>query len=125
MSAWKFQIIANEEDIAGQRSHMDPTGKELEDEVNDALRYPFKFHKVNKIVLCLGKKEGEEGDYAERLGVGLKQWPNFDLHAYVRMTDEDKIEALRAIVIETFDWLEANFDDAHFVSIARKNLTWA
>ncbi len=117
--------MANEEDIAGQRSHMDSICKEFEDEVNDALRYPFKFHKVNKIVLCLGKKDGEEDDYAEYLGVGLKQCPNFDLHAYVLMNEEEKIEVLRAIVIETFKWFEANFDDAQFVSTARKNLTWA
>jgi hypothetical protein len=97
----------------------------VENEVNDALRYPFRFHKVNKIVLCLGPGQPNARDYVELLGVGHKQWPDFDLGAYVAMNEQEKVEALRSIVLATFDWLESNFDDAQFVAIGRKNLAWA
>jgi hypothetical protein len=41
------------------------------------------------------------------------------------MDAKAKVEALRAVVVDTFDWLESNFDDAEFVAAARKNLPWA
>jgi hypothetical protein len=104
---------------------MDEVSKSVEDEVNDALKYPFRFHKVNKIVLCLGPGEPNARDYIEQLGVGLKQWPDFDLGAYVKMNRQEKIEVLRSVVLDTFDWLEQTFDDAQFVAVGRKNLPWA
>ena len=72
-------------------------------EENAALRYPLRFHKVNKIVLCLGAGAPNSPDYIEQLGVGLKQWPEFDLGAYSSMGAREKIAALRSVVLETFD----------------------
>ena len=125
MAQWKFQIISNKSGAVGKRRLMDAVSKAVENEVNDALRYPFKFHKVNKIVVCLGPGEPNAPDYIEMSGVGLKQWPNFDLDAYARMSEQGKIEALRSVVLTTFLWLERNFEDAHFVSVGRENLSWA
>lgn len=104
---------------------MDSVCDAVADEVNDALRYPFKFHKVNKIVLCLGEGPIKEADYVEQLGVGLKQWREFDLDWYRQQDSSGKIDALRIVVRDTFDWLESTFNDAQFVAIARRNLSWA
>lgn len=125
MSVWKFQVIANEPNVVGLKRLMDDVANSVAEEVNDALRYPFEFHKVNKIVLCLGKGTTDEKEYKELLGVGHKQWPDFDLHAYAEMAEAEKIEAIRAVVLDTFRWLEDNFVDAQFVSIGRRNLKWA
>ena len=74
---------------------MDADGAGVADEVNDALRYPFKFHKVNKIVVCLGEGPTREPDYIEQLGVGLKQWRDFDLASYKKLDSSAKIAAIR------------------------------
>jgi hypothetical protein len=98
---------------------MDAIGESVEREVNDALPYPFKFHKVNKIVVCLGPTPEAERDYVELLGVGLKQWPEFNLSQYVSLSDSEKTEALRRVVTQTFAWLLDTFPDAQFVEIAK------
>jgi hypothetical protein len=125
MAQWKFQIISNRPGFIGKGRLMDSVCDAVADEVNDALRYPFKFHKVNKIVLCLGEGPIKEADYVEQLGVGLKQWREFDLDWYRQQDSSGKIDALRTVVRDTFDWLESTFNDAKFVAIARRNLSWA
>ena len=125
MSAWKFQVISNRPDFIAKGRLMDEACEVVASEVNDALRYPFRFHKVNKIVVCLGSGPLNEPDYIEQLGVGLKQWPDFDLERYKELDFDAKVEAIRSVVVSTFDWLEGSFDDAEFVSIGRANLGWA
>lgn len=104
---------------------MDSVCDDVAGEVNDALRYPFNFHKVNKIVVCLGEGPTHEPDYIEQLGVGLKQWRDFDLASYQKLESSAKVAAIREVTLRTFEWLERNFDDAQFVAIGRKNLAWA
>jgi hypothetical protein len=29
------------------------------------------------------------------------------------------------VTLRTFDWLESNFEDAQFVAVGRRNLSWA
>lgn len=103
---------------------MDDACESVAQEVNDALRYPFNFHKVNKIVLCLGKSEIAAPDYIEQLGVGTKQCLDFDLDGYSNLSRQERVFAIRSVVLDTFSWLEGNFADAQFVSVARKNLYW-
>ena len=124
MSQWKFQIISNRPDFIAKGRLMDEVCDTVANEVNSALRYPFKFHKVNKIVICLGRGRISEPDYVEQLGVALKQWPDFDLDGYKEMDSNAKINALQSVVLTTFDWIESNFHDAQFVAIGRQNLTW-
>jgi hypothetical protein len=125
MSQWKFQIISNRQGFLAKGRLMDPVCAGVADEVNDALRYPFKFHMVNKIVVCLGEGPMQEPDYIEQLGVGLKQWRDFDLDSYQKLDSPARIAAIREVTLRTFEWLERNFDDAQFVAIGRKNLAWA
>ena len=103
---------------------MDAVCHSVESEVNDALRYPLNFHKVNKIVLCLGKTAPPVRDYIELLGVGQKQVPTFDLTAYEHNSTEGRIEMLRRTVRDELAWFEDSFQDANFVSVARRNLPW-
>jgi hypothetical protein len=51
---------------------MDAAGEAVEWEVTAALPCPFKFRRINKIVICLGP-EANEKDSQESLGVGLKE----------------------------------------------------
>ena len=102
---------------------MDDVGFSVEKEVNFALPYYFKFHKISKLVIALGKKEGSK-DYFEVLGVAKKQYPNFDLEEYKKMTDDEKLKTLREITIEVFDWLIANFSDSQCFEAAKQNLKW-
>ena len=123
-SQWKFQLLPNQRDVVARGYRMDAVGEAVEREVNGALPYPLKFHKVNKIVACLGPSTMRK-DYVEVLGVGSKHWPEFDLSKYVSMDESGKVAALRRIVLQTFTWLERNFDDAQFVDRARNSLPWA
>jgi hypothetical protein len=121
---WKFQIRPNQRDIVALGFRMDTVGERVEREVNAVLPYPFKFHRVNKIVVCLGVSLADEKDYIEQLGVGLKQWLEFDLRAYVASIEAEKIQMLRCAIRGTFDWLEKSFSDAQFVAIAKNRLDW-
>lgn len=125
MARWKFQIISNQPGFIANGRLMDAACNSVADEVNDALRYPFRFHRVNKIVVCLGDGPAREPDYVEQLGVGLKQWRDFDLASYQALDTPGRIRAIRDVTLRTFDWLEGNFDDAQFVAIGRRNLSWA
>jgi hypothetical protein len=61
-SRWKFQIMPYQRDVVARGFRMDAVGEAVEREVNEALPYPFKFHKVNKIVICLGPAPADEKD---------------------------------------------------------------
>jgi hypothetical protein len=115
----------NQRDIVAGGFRMDPVGEAVEREVNGALPYPFKFHKVNKIVVCLGPAPTSEKDYDEVLGVGLKQWPEFNLQQYLSLSETEKISALRLVVAQTFDWLVKTFPDAQFAETAKARLGWS
>ena len=125
MAHWMFQFLPNERDVVAVGYRMDATGEALELEVNAAIRYPLKFHKVSKIVVALGPAPRPEREYIEVLGVGKKQWPMFDLRGYVAMAESEKIQTLRKVTMDTFAWLEASFDDADFATLARNRLKWA
>ncbi len=103
---------------------MDPVGQTVESEVNDALRYPFKFHGVNKIVVKLGKSPVESPDYVELLGVGVKQYPDFCAQSYLQKCEEGRREELVQISESVFGWLIHNFDDAEFARRAAERLEW-
>ena len=120
MSQWKFQLLPNEPGVIHVGYRMDAIGQKIEDEVNDALRYPLGFHGVNKIVLCLGQTATFEGNYVELGGVGQKQYDDFDASEYRGMSDDEKAKKIKGVVLETFDW----FEDAEFVKTGRKNLGW-
>ena|SRR5271166_390267 len=123
-SRWKFQIKPNQRDVVARGFRMDAVGEAVEREVNGALSYPFRFHKVNKIVVCLGPDPASEKDYVEVLGVGLKQWPEFNLKHYLSLSETEKTSALRHVVTQTFDWLVNTFPDAQFVEAAKVRLGW-
>jgi len=97
----------------------------FQNKVNDALKYPFGFHKVNKLVLKLGPSEVASPDYHEYpLGVAIKQVPEFSARAYIRLSGLEKETLLKSITLECFYWLLDNFDDADFVTKGMKNLGW-
>jgi len=124
-SYWKFQIKPNQRDVVARGFRMDAVGEAVEREINKALPYPFKFHKINKIVICLGAAPEGEKDYLELLGVGLKQWPEFNLQHYLSLSEAEKTWALRRAVTQTFEWLVETFPDAQFVETAKRHLGWA
>jgi hypothetical protein len=124
-SRWKFQIKPNQRDVVARGFRMDAVGEAVEREVNEALPYPFKFHKVNKIVICLGPAPADEKDYVELLGIGLKQWPEFNLQHYLSLSEAEKTWALKRAVTQTFEWLVETFPDAQFAETAKRHLIWA
>ena len=124
MAVWKFQLLPSRRDFLGIGFRMDEVGQAFEREVNDALRYPFNFHKVNKLVLELGPIDPPKKDYRELLGVAIKQCPCFDLERYKTMSDSERLQALRSQTIQVFEWLQANFEDAQFVEVGLRNLGW-
>lgn len=122
MSVWKFQILPARPGILGERYQIDKTIRTLADEVNDALRYPFRFHKVNKIVIKLG--ECDEPDYIEALGVGIKQYKEFDLSGYLLLEESEKERVVKKAILDTLNWLIEGFDDSTCFLNAKKRLNW-
>ncbi|GEM_PF-2245508 len=124
MSQWKFQFCPNEKDVIAAGYRMDDVGAAVEREVNDALRYPFGFHGINKVVIRLGLPRSYSQDYIELLGVGIKQYADFSARDYLRLPPAGRRECLLDIVKVTFSWFLDNFDDAFFVEKCVKNLGW-
>lgn len=124
MSVWKFQLVAAAKGVVGPGFVIDPVGEAFAKTVNDALRYPFKFHKVNKLVLKLGQAESSEKDYIETLGVAIKWCPQFDLVNYKALPNSEKIAALEAQTIQVFGWFKRTFPDAQIIDVGLKNLGW-
>jgi hypothetical protein len=124
MSQWKFQLCPNEKNRLGVGFQLDPTGQAFEDRVNDALKYPFRFHRVNKIVIRLGPSDVREKDYVELLGVGQKQYPDFSCDQYLAASALEREQTLTAIVKDVFRWLLIEFEDSQFVEKAARNLGW-
>jgi len=123
MAVWKFQLLPAQTGILGPRYSIDTIAQTVADEVNDALPYRFRFHKIVKIVVWLGARDGEP-DYHELDGVAEKQTPGFSVQSYADASDEAKIEMLHNVVREAFAWFEANFDDAQFITDTRAKLQW-
>ncbi len=124
MAQWKFQLCPNEKDSLGNGFRVDPIAQAVEDEINDALRYPFKFHGVNKIVIRFGPSLKSEKDYHEHIGVGIKQYPDFSTVDYLASSDNEKRVIMEEISKDVFRWLMAEFDDTEFLDEAIKNLGW-
>ena len=124
MAQWKFQLCPNEKDSLGIGFRVDPVAQAVEDEINDALRYPFKFHGVNKIVVRFGPPATPCKDYVEQLGVGIKQYPNFSTSDYLAASDEEKRAIMEDISRDVFRWLLAEFDDTEFAHKAISNMGW-
>lgn len=124
MAQWKFQLCPHQKDVIGIGFRMDPIGQKVENEVNDALRYPFRFHGVNKIVVKLGKSPVDSPDYVEMAGVGVKQYPDFCAQSYLQKSDEERREELIQISKSVLGWFLHNFDDAEFARKAAERLEW-
>ncbi len=125
MSQWKFQISPNERNVIGVGYRMDNVAWTFEKKVNDALKYPFKFHKINKLVLKLGPSNVASPFYHEGpLGVAIKQVPDFSAEDYVKLSEQDKEQLLEKITIESFCWILENFEDADFIRKGLIKLDW-
>lgn len=124
MTVWKFQLYPAQPDQIALRFAMDETANALERKVNDALRYPFKFHKVNKLCVCLGPSLAVRPHYKEALGVGDVHYADFSFARYRALLRDERTLELEQITRHVFAWLVANFDDADFVLVAAKNLGW-
>ncbi len=123
---WKFQLIPSKKDAMGEGEgfRMDSVAEEVEREINSALPYRFKFHKIGKIVVWLGPRQEQE-DYVEQMGVSLKLYENFCADTYLKSTTEQKQEVLQQIIREVFEWFSANFEDSEFfVSKVREKVKW-
>src|SRR6266550_1061806 len=66
----------------------------------------LKFHRANKIVIRLGLIKAMNETYHEVLGVGQKQWNDFDLHRYASASDDEKRQALRNCVNQVLQWIQ-------------------
>ncbi len=121
---WSFQLLPNTPGVLGKGFRVDPITQVIEDEVNEALPYYFKLHKIGKFVIRLGPKEGER-DYHEHSGVAQKYYPDFDVYHYNELNPEAKIKAMRGIILEVFDWLIATFGDAQCFKTANEKLKWS
>lgn len=124
MAQWKFQLCPNEKNVIGTGFRMDPAGQKVENEVNDALSYPFRFHGVNKLVIKIGKSPVDSPDYVEMLGVGVKQYPDFCAQSYLQKGGNERREELIQICKSVFGWFLHNFDDADFAEKAAARLGW-
>lgn len=124
MSVWKFQIYPAQPDRIGPRYSMDQAAKSFEDRVNAALRYPFRFHRINKLCICLGPSIGDRLEYKEMLGVADKHYPNFSYAEYLELSREERTRLLEMITRNVFHWILDNFEDSNFILIAAKNLGW-
>lgn len=125
MAKWKFQLLPNTRDLLGVGFRMDAIGESVEAEVNEGLPYRFRFHRIGKIVLCLGPPERPVHDYVELIGVAQKQMPTSNIRDYAASSDDQRIALLRGAVLEAFAWFEAKFDDAQFIAVATAKLQWA
>lgn len=123
MSVWKFQLLTNVPNVVAHGYRMDSIGSAVDQEVNDALPYRFRFHKISKIVLVLGPAQQEL--YSEALGVAEKVVPSFSLSDYVQAADSRKRDMLREVISREFAWFEQNFDDADFIGKTRAKLSWS
>lgn len=121
---WAFQLLPNEPGVLSKGYRVDPQTQEIEDEVNALLQCRFDFHGISKLVICLGPKKGKE-DYSEWQGVAQKQYPNFDIHLYASLNNEDKAAVMHKIILQVFDWLISNFEDASIFKKVRSQLGWA
>src|SRR3982750_1398502 len=119
MAVWKFQLLPHVPDVIGRGYRMDPIGQAIDQEVNDALPYRFRFHKISKIVLVLGPGSMLDSIYTEALGVAQKVVPSFDLLEYARASEARKVSMLRAVIVSELQWFEQSFDDAGFIAKAR------
>lgn len=124
MAVWKFQLYPSQPDHLGHRYSMDSAAKAFEKRVNDALRYPFGFHKVNKLCISLGPSREERPLWREVLGVGDRHYPEFAFSRYLGLSPMERTIELERITKEVFAWLLANFEDSNFVLVATKNLGW-
>lgn len=125
MAVWKFQLYPSQPDQLGHRYSMDDSAKALERRVNDALRYPFGFHKVNKLCICLGPSVYDRPLWKEALGVGDRHYPEFEFIRYLSLSPKERSSELERITKEVFSWLLASFEDSNFVLVAAKNLGWS
>jgi|JI6StandDraft_1071083.scaffolds.fasta_scaffold19309_5 hypothetical protein len=124
---WSFQLLPLTTDVLGTGYRVDPATQSVEDEVNIALPYYFRFHKISKLVVSLGPTDGIRGkrDYHEILGVAEKHYPDFDIHAYAALSDVMKIQEMRRIVMSVLDWMIATFDDSQCFQTAKTKLRWS
>jgi hypothetical protein len=125
MSVWKFQLYPAQPDRISKRFAMDAAAQAFESRVNAALRYPFAFHKVNKLCICLGPSTSPRADYREQLGVADRHYPDFSYSHYLSLSPDDRTQELERITKDVFAWFHANFDDANFVLVGAKNLGWS
>jgi hypothetical protein len=109
--------------VLGKGYRVDPGTQAIEDDVNEALPYYFRFHKISKLVIRLGQKEGEP-DYHEIAGVAQKYYPDFDVYSYVGLSECEKVVIMRGIILTVFDWLIATFEDAQCFALAKSKLDW-
>lgn len=123
--AWKFQISPNETDIIGPRYRMDSVYDEFSEVVNSALKLPFRFHKMKKIVLKFGPTPDGWSDYSEgSSGVAIKQMPHYTAGAYIELSSKDRRAFLEKMTLEAFYWFLETYDDADFIAKGLKNLGW-
>ena len=119
-----FQLLPNTRGVLGVGYRVDPITQSIEDEVDNALPYRLRFHKISKLVIALGPAKNEK-DYIEALGVAQKQYPDFDIYAYKAMSDAEKITTMRRVILEVFDWLIVNFQDSDCFRITKEKLKWS
>ena len=124
MAVWTFQVYPARLDKIALRFAMDDSAKAFELKVDDALRYPFGFHKVNKLRVCLGQSLAVRPHYKEALGVGDVRFTDFAFARYVAQSCNERTLELERVTKHVFGWLVANFDDANFVLVAARNLGW-
>ena len=124
MPQWKFQLCPNMKHAVAFGYRLDEVGEAVEREVNDAIKYPLKFHGVKKIVVRLGPSSVKTPDYIELLGVGKKQYPNFNAEAYLAMSELQRRSQLLDISKSVFKWLVTNFEDADFALKAGERMGW-
>ena len=120
---WAFQLLPNTPGVLGKGFRVDPDTQEIEDEVNTVLQCKFNFHGISKLVIRLGQKD-EEKDYYEHSNVAQKYYPDFDIHSYNELSSNEKKKLLKNIIIDVFNWLSSNFEDAQCFQKVQQDLNW-
>ena len=120
---WAFQLLPSTPGVLGKGFLVDSNTQAIEDEVNALLQYKFGFHGISKLVIRLGPKDGEM-DYHEGFGVAYKHYPKFDIVAYKSLHPEDRVQVMRKIILEVFNWLILSFTDAQCFEKTIQRLGW-
>ncbi|NRB81896.1 MAG: hypothetical protein HRU38_25110 [Saccharospirillaceae bacterium] len=121
---WGFQLLPVKPGVLAIGYRVDPLTQSIEDEVDNALPYHFRFHKISKLVILLGPNK-ENPQYIESNGIAKYGYQGFDVDYYLKLNESEKAKHIQGIILEVFKWLIENYDDSNCFEEALTKLNWS